>query len=128
MPFLCFFMAFGHTKADYIEIVCHVSTYKNYLSYQEIVHSCRVSCSPQSINSVAKLLRIIHITKYLIYYVAKKDRLPIATALDEPAISSAEQPIMLVAAKNINIFVAHDSEFHKSYQSTYPNQIHLVQS
>ena len=58
----------------------------------------------------------------------KKDRLPIATALDEPAISSAEQPIMLVAAQNINIFVAHDSESHKSYQSTYPNQIHLVQS
>ena len=58
----------------------------------------------------------------------KKDRLPIATALDEPAISSAEQPIMLVAAKYTNIFVAHDSESHKSYQSTYPNQIHLVQS
>ena len=35
MPFLCFFMAFGHTKENYIEIVCRVSTYRNYLSYQE---------------------------------------------------------------------------------------------
>ena len=26
MRFLCFFMASGHTKANYIEIVCHVST------------------------------------------------------------------------------------------------------
>ena len=51
MRFLCFFMASGHTKANYIEIVCHVSTYKNNLSYQEFVHSYRVSCSPQSLRS-----------------------------------------------------------------------------
>ena len=37
--FLCFFMAFGHTKANYIEIVCHVSTYKTiYLFKSLFIH------------------------------------------------------------------------------------------